>query len=149
MHLKHKITDPECSDFSALTNELNVALKEITSDTGESSFLRDEFCPTTDGCLVVYSKGKAVACGLFRKHNDSSCELKRMYSNVKGAGSYLILQLESYAAHKGYEHAILSTRILNKTAISFYKHHGYREIDAYGKYAHTNSSICLGKALTI
>ncbi|MGR5092720.1 GNAT family N-acetyltransferase [Vibrio maritimus] len=147
MHLKYKITDPGCEEFSALVQELNVTLKAITTDTGESSFVRDEFCPSTDGCIVIYDQDIAIACGLFREHHNGSCELKRMFSKVKGAGSYLISQLESYARQKGYERAVLSTRRVNKLAINFYKRHGYSEIEAYGKYVHTDRSICLGKAL--
>lgn len=149
MHLKYKITDPKCEDFSALVEELNVILDTITTDTGESSFVRDEFCSRTDGCIVVYDQGKAIACGVFRKHQDSSCELKRMFSKVKGAGGYLISLLESYARQKGYERAVLSTRRVNELAINFYKRHGYSEIEAYGKYVHKDRSICLGKVLTI
>ncbi|GAL35317.1 predicted acetyltransferase [Vibrio maritimus] len=149
MHLKYKITDPKCEDFSVLVQELNTALDLITADTGESSFERDEFNPVTDGCIVVYAQDKAIACGIFRKHQDGSCELKRMFSKVKGAGSYLISQLEWYARQKGYERAVLSTRRVNELAINFYKRQGYREIEPYGKYVHTDRSICLGKALTI
>jgi ribosomal protein S18 acetylase RimI-like enzyme len=72
-----------------------------------------------------------------------------MFSKVKGAGGYLISQLESYARQKGYERAVLSTRRVNELAINFYKRHGYSEIEAYGKYVHKDRSICLGKVLTI
>lgn len=149
MQLKYKITDPKCEDFLALVRELNVTLDAITADTGEGSFARDEFCPRTDGCIVVYAQDKAIACGIFRKHQDDSCELKRMFSKVKGAGSYLVSQLESYALQKGYKRAVLSTRRVNELAINFYTRQGYSEIKAYGKYVHTDRSICLGKALTL
>ncbi len=148
MHFEHKITEPKCNDFLALEKDLNSSLETITADTGESSFSREDFCHATDACIVVYDKDKAVACGLFRKHSATTCELKRMYSSVQGGGSYLIKQLESYAVQKGYVYAVLSTRKINKTAVSFYKHHGYKEIRPYGKYVLTDRSICLGKDLT-
>jgi ribosomal protein S18 acetylase RimI-like enzyme len=140
-------TTPSDEDFSYLAAELSSELRTLTQDSGESSFQADSFSVASDICLVVYQHEKAVACGSFRKHNSETCELKRMYSKHRGAGSYLINLLESYAVNKGYKRSVLSTRKINDSAVCFYERHGYSEISAYGKYIHTNKSVCLGKWL--
>ena len=126
-----------------------MSLGQITNDTGESSFAFDAFDPLKDGCIVVYLNDTAVACGVFRYHESEVCELKRMYSNKAGAGSYLLKQLECLAIEKGYRKAILSTRRVNSKAVTFYCRHSYSETGAYGRYVGVARSICFSKTLVI
>ena len=147
MKFEHKKVEPSNRDFQSLVAELNSSLTQITSDSGESSFSSDTFDSSKDGCIVVYLDTVAVACGVFRFHESEVCELKRMYSNKSGAGSYLLKQLECYAINKGYRKAILSTRRVNSKAVSFYERNSYSESSAYGKYVGTKRSICLSKVL--
>lgn len=147
MKFEHKKVEPNNIDFQALVAELNSSLSQITNDSGESSFSSDAFDSSKDGCIVVYLNNTAVACGVFRFHQGETCELKRMYSNTSGAGSYLLEQLEHYAVEKGYKNAILSTRRVNLNAVNFYLRNSYSETGAYGKYVGVRRSICLAKAL--
>lgn len=147
MKFEHKKVEPSNIDFLTLVAELNSSLRNITSDSGESSFVSDDFDSLKDGCLVVYQANIAVACGVFRYHEFEVCELKRMYSNKSGAGSYLLKQLELYAVENGYRKAVLSTRRINLKALAFYQHHAYLESTAYGKYVGVSRSICLSKVL--
>ncbi len=147
MKFEHKKVEPSSSDFQSLVTELNSSLAQITSDSGESSFASDTFDSSKDGCIVVYQNNVAVACGVFRYHESEVCELKRMYSNKSGAGSYLLEQLERYAVNKGYRRAVLSTRRVNSKAVSFYERNSYSESTAYGKYIGVKRSICLSKVL--
>ncbi|WP_341274545.1 GNAT family N-acetyltransferase [Vibrio vulnificus] len=147
MKFEHKKLEPSNSDFQSLVAELNSSLTQITSDTGESSFASDTFDSSRDGCIVVYLDTVAVACGVFRYHENEVCELKRMYSKKSGAGSYLLKQLECYAVTKGYKKTILSTRRVNSKAVSFYERNSYSESSAYGKYVGVKRSICLSKVL--
>lgn len=147
MRFEHKKVEPSNIDFQSLVAELNSSLSQITNDSGESSFSSDAFDSSKDGCIVVYLNKVAVACGVFRRHQNEVCELKRMYSNKPGAGSYLLKQLECYAVEKGYKKAVLSTRRINSKAVNFYKRNSYSESGAYGKYVGVKRSICLSKAL--
>lgn len=147
MKFEHKKVEPNNIDFQSLVAELNSSLSQITQDSGESSFSLDAFDSLKDGCIVVYLNKSAVACGVFRYHQSDICELKRMYSNTSGAGTYLLEQLESYAIEKGYKNAVLSTRRVNLKAVNFYLRNAYAESDAYGKYVGVRRSICLSKAL--
>ncbi|MEZ8303432.1 GNAT family N-acetyltransferase [Vibrio splendidus] len=147
MEFEYKKVEPNHRDFQSLIVELNSSLNQITNDTGESSFASDAFDSSKDGCIVVYLNDTAVACGVFRYHESEVCELKRMYSNKAGAGSYLLKQLECLAIEKGYRKAILSTRRVNSKAVIFYCLHAYSESSAYGKYVGVDRSICLSKML--
>ncbi len=147
MRFEHKKVEPSNIDFQSLVAELNSSLSQITNDSGESSLSSDAFDSSKDGCIVVYLNKVAVACGVFRHHQNEVCELKRMYSNKPGAGGYLLKQLECYAVEKGYKKAVLSTRRINLKAVNFYKRNSYLESGAYGKYVGVKRSICLSKAL--
>lgn len=149
MEFEYKKVEPNHRDFQSLIAELNSSLRQITNDTGESSFASDAFDSLKDGCIVVYLNDSAVACGVFRYHESEVCELKRMYSNKVGAGSYLLKQLECFAIEKGYRKAVLSTRRVNSKAVTFYCRHAYSESSAYGKYVGVDRSICLSKMLAI
>ena len=149
MEFEYKKVKPNNRDFQSLITELNLSLRKITNDTGESSFVSDAFEPSKDGCIVVYLNDSAVACGVFRYHESEVCELKRMYSNKAGAGSYLLKKLECFAIEKGYRKAVLSTRRVNSKAVSFYCRHSYSESSAYGKYVGVDRSICFSKTLVI
>ncbi|MEZ9440685.1 GNAT family N-acetyltransferase [Vibrio atlanticus] len=149
MKFEYKKVEPNHRDFQSLIVELNSSLNQITNDTGESSFTSDSFDPLKDGCIVVYLNDRAVACGVFRYHESEVCELKRMYSNKAGAGSYLLKRLECFAIEKGYRKAILSTRRVNSKAVTFYCRHAYSESSAYGKYVGVDRSICLSKMIVI
>lgn len=115
MEFEYKKVEPNHRDFQSLIAELNSSLRQITNDTGESSFASDAFDPSKDGCIVVYLNDAAVACGMFRYRESEVCELKRMYSNKAGAGSYLLKRLECFAIEKGivkpfYRHVELTQK---------------------------------------
>ncbi|EOD77782.1 putative acetyltransferase [Grimontia indica] len=147
MKFKSQSLTPNHKDFTSLIDELNVSLGNVTGDSGESSFVADDFDLSCDGCIVVYFGNEAVACGVFRFHSDQTCELKRMYSNCSGAGVFLLRELEKLAANKGYQYAVLSTRRVNQKAVEFYRRNGFEEIESYGKYVGLERSICMGKPL--
>lgn len=147
MNLTHKKTAPSDPDFMSLVHELDLALSQMTGDSGAGSFSPAAFNTTTEGCIVIYHHSTPVACGVFRYHADQVCELKRMYSKQPGAGTYLLQQLERDAMSKGYRRAILSTRQVNTRAINFYKHNGYLASEAYGKYVGLERSSCFSKTL--
>ena len=122
-------------------------LNNIAKDSGESSFSSDAFEAELDGCILVYSDGEPIACGVFRHHANETCELKRMYSKLTGAGKFLLKQLEAYAVRKGYCKAVLSTRRVNYKAVGFYERNFYTESEPYGKYTGVERSICLSQTL--
>ncbi|MDC5806502.1 GNAT family N-acetyltransferase [Vibrio europaeus] len=148
MNFTYKKVTTSDKDFASLVQELNSSLRQITDDSGESSFSPDEFNSQLDGCMVVCLDNQPVACGVFRYFSDGVCELKRMYSKQPKAGAFILNLLEEYAATLGYQKAILSTRRVNLKAVRFYQRNGYKECAPYGKYIGVSRSICLSKPLS-
>ena len=141
----YQLVTPEHHDFQALVGELNASLTRLTQDSGESSFVAEEYHADSDRYGVVYVANEPVACGGFRAYDAQCAELKRMYSKRPGAGSYLLEQLHQAAAELGYRRLILSTRRVNQAAVQFYRKHGYQECTPYGKYVGRDVSICMSK----
>ena len=137
-------TDPTAKD---LLIALNQTLLKITDDDGTSSYDNDGFNPDTDVFLLMEENSQPVGCGAIRFVTETTCEIKRMFSIKKGVGGEILKVLEEKAVRLGYKYAILSTRLKNKTAISFYRKKSYEKITAYGKYIDNKKSICLGKQL--
>jgi len=130
-----------------LLQRLNKKLHEITGDTGAGSYKVDGFNEDEDAFIVASIDGTAVACGGLRKVTNSTCEIKRMYSEHPGGGTMVLDKLEQRAGKLGYKNIILSTRRVNKVAVNFYLKRGYDEISPYGKYQARPESVCLGKTL--
>ena len=78
---------------------------------------------------------------------ETTAEIKRMYSKEKGTGSKILSYLERQAQQMGYKMLRLETRIVNANAVSFYERNEYRKIPNYGKYAGRENSICFEKSL--
>ncbi len=130
-----------------LLEELNETLLKITGDDGTTSYDDKSFNPNTDIFILIEVNSRPVGCGAFRNIDDSTCEIKRMFSNEKGIGRELLKILEEKAISYGYQYAKLSTRLKNQNAVTFYRRNGYKLINAYGKYVDNDKSICLGKKL--
>jgi GNAT superfamily N-acetyltransferase len=143
-----KTVDPGDSDYSSLIAELNQELGLLTGDTGESSFSIEDYDPSKDSIVLVYTENQAVGTGSIRYITDDICEIKRMYSKRTGVGALLISELEGIAKNMGYSTIVLSTRRVNEKAVGFYKSQQYLEFDGYGKYIGVERSICMRKWLT-
>ena len=142
--------DPGTPDAAALIEELSSALKDITGDSGKSSFDADDVRAAGARFIVARdADGVAVGCGALRPLADGVAELKRMYARPgnRGAGSALLAFLEGEAATLGYRAIWLSTRAVNERAVQFYRARGYATITNYGKYAGRTDSVCLAKPL--
>ena len=143
-----RFTTPDDPAAQLLIAQLNATLQTLTGDDGSSSYSPEVFDAAKDAFLVLERGETAVACGALRWLEDKTWEIKRMYSTVPGGGGQLLQVLEAKAAALGCEKLVLSTRIVNTQAVQFYLRHGYVEVAPYGKYKHTQRSVCLGKALT-
>lgn len=142
--------DPETQDSRTLLEELSTTLQAITTSTGKNSFdPTDVKVPRSIFILARDKEGKPVACGGFRPVDENIAEIKRIYvrEKRKGIGRQILNYLETEAKAMNYKSLQLETRVVNKTAVSFYKAAGYHIIDNYGKYAGRRECICFAKDL--
>ena len=101
--------------------------------------------------LVAYENEAPVGCGAFKKYDDTSAEIKRMYvlpeHRNKGIAAAVLQQLEQWAKEEGYHSTILETGMKQPEAIRLYEKSGYVHIPNYGQYAGVENSVCMKKEL--
>ncbi|MPZ72055.1 MAG: GNAT family N-acetyltransferase [Nitriliruptorales bacterium] len=101
--------------------------------------------------LVLRVDGRPQACGGYRRIDDTTAELKRMYvrPEVRGTGlaRQLLAGLEEAAAAAGYEQLWLETGGSQPEAVALYESSGYGPIARFGQYAWAPDQRCYGKVL--
>lgn len=139
-------TDPNHPDARKMLRLLSDALAKITGDSGNSSFNPDDAKGDNASFVVARIGQECVGCGAIRPFSSDTAELKRMFA-LKGAGSRILVYLEKEAQRLGYQRIVLSTRVINGRAVSFYERHHYRVIPNFGRYKGRPESICMEKRI--
>lgn len=101
--------------------------------------------------LIVYLDEKPVACGCFKKYNEKSVELKRMFvlPEARGLGlaQLVIKELEAEAKNQGFEVLILETLYKQTEAINLYQKTGFKIVENYEPYVGLLNSVCMSKSI--
>lgn len=101
--------------------------------------------------MVVYSGNRPVGCGCFKKFNNETVEMKRMFVLLEMRGkklaAQLLQELEKWAIEEGYSKAVLETGLRQVEAIRLYTVAGYVLTENYGQYFGMKDSICYRKSL--
>jgi putative acetyltransferase len=101
--------------------------------------------------LVARDDGRAVGCGAIRVLDSTTAEAKRMYvepdQRGKGVGRAVLAGLEAAAKQLGVRRLVLETGIYQDAALSFYRRAGFTQVDCWGEYAFSPTSICFEKHL--
>lgn len=101
--------------------------------------------------LIVYLDEKPVACGCFKKYNEKSVELKRMFvlPEARGLGlaQLVIKELELEAKNQGFEVLILETLYKQIEAINLYQKTGFKIVENYEPYVGLLNSVCMSKSI--
>lgn len=102
-------------------------------------------------CVVFYSDETPVACGAFKRFNEDSVEIKRMYVQPdyrgKGIASKVLLVLEKWAKELNYTYSVLETGLRQPEAIALYEKNNYIVTDNYPPYENMENSVCFKKVL--
>jgi GNAT superfamily N-acetyltransferase len=102
-----------------------------------SSWLRgypaDEFAPPGGGMLIGLLGGQPVTGGAFRRFDDSTAELKRIWTDSRyrrqGHAKALLVELEAEIAARGYRRVYLTTGDRQPEAEALYLSTGYLRLD--------------------
>ena len=103
---------------------------------------RDEMVPPVGMFVVARLRGAPVGCGAFKRQDDGSAYLKRMWvapaARGLGVGRRLLADLESRARAAGATTAVLETNGTLAEAIALYRSAGYTEVPPFNDepYAH-------------
>lgn len=132
-----KITDGDEHNFYNQFNNIDV-LKHVVvcyvEDTGSSS-----------------AQSVAVGCGAFKKFNEQTVEIKRMFVDKsyrnQGIAKNVLQELENWATEIGNKKCILETGKRQVEAVQFYHKCNYKVTPNYGQYTKMVNSVCFEKLL--
>jgi GNAT superfamily N-acetyltransferase len=94
-----------------------------------------EFEPPGGRFFVVYTDGRPVGCGGFKRLDERTAEVKRMYVRPelrgRGVARAILERLETAARAASYSYVRLDTGDRQPDALHLYRSAGYREIPDY------------------
>ncbi|MGH8824330.1 MAG: GNAT family N-acetyltransferase [Jiangellaceae bacterium] len=135
----------------ALEAELQQDYVERYGGVDEAPVHPTQFAPPHGVFLVGFAGAEPVASGGFRRHDDETAEIKRMYvvEDRRGVGyaRRLLAELETRAAEVGYRRVVLETGLRQPEAIALYESSGYAPIPGFGFYAGRDLARSFGKDL--
>lgn len=95
-------------------------------------FPGSDFAPPDGAFLVLVEDGVTVAGGAFRRYDETTAELKRIWTHPdhrrRGLGMVVVRELEEEAARRGYRRIHLSTGPRQPEATRLYVAAGYRPL---------------------
>ena len=101
--------------------------------------------------LVARDDGRAVGCGAVRLLDATTAEVKRMYvepdQRGRGIARTVLASLEAAAGKLGARRLVLETGTHSPDALGLYGRAGFTQVDCWGEYAASPTSICLEKRL--
>jgi putative acetyltransferase len=144
-------TTNQNSDFIELVKELDA---ELAVRDGDDHDFYNQFnkIDTIRHCLIAYLDNIPVGCGAIKEYDNSTMEIKRMYTKTtargNGVASQILQQLENWARELGYQQCILETGINQPEAIALYNKCNYKRMEEnYGQYKGVAASFCFKKKL--
>jgi hypothetical protein len=146
-----KRTTSNDKDFQWLIQQLD---KELWDELHEDQATYDQYnkVPDISTAVVVYVNNQPAASGCFKKYNNDTVEIKRMFvtkqNRGKGLSKIILHELENWAMEEGFKFALLETSIHFIPATTLYKKAGYKIIPNYDQYKGLEESVCMKKGLT-
>tara|TARA_R100001369_G_scaffold22674_3_gene41379 strand:+ start:46565 stop:47014 length:450 start_codon:yes stop_codon:yes gene_type:complete len=145
-----KRTNSKNADFDYLNKLLD---KELVIRDGDEHAFFAQFnkIDTINHVIVAYQNNEPLGCGAFKKYDEETAEIKRMFVLPEGRGkkiaSKVLAELEHWAKELGYKNCILETGATFKDAVGLYKNANYSVIPNYGQYKEVANSMCFSKSL--
>ncbi|WP_370182685.1 GNAT family N-acetyltransferase [Rhodococcus wratislaviensis] len=94
-----------------------------------STYPAEEFAAPGGALLVVVEGGTSVAGGAFRRYDDTTAELKRIWTSSahrrRGLGRIVLRELEAEIVRAGYSRIFLTTGPRQPEAVALYLAAGY------------------------
>jgi GNAT superfamily N-acetyltransferase len=143
-------TTSENIDFVNLIAALDKSLWERYPEL-KTNYWGNNILELNPNVVVVYLHDKPVACGCFKKYDQNTIEIKRMFVSPEARGMGLaqtiLRELELWAHDLGYSFSVLETLYKQKEAITLYQKTGYSIVDNYEPYVGLENSICMRKQI--
>ena len=140
-------TTSENPDFQNLTALFDEFLIDIDGD--DKDFYAQYNQVYLDNVVVFYENNIAIGCGAFKKHQNNTVEIKRMFvlpnQRGKGIATQILQELELWAGALGNTIFILETSLKLPAAIAMYEKAAYVQTENYGQYIGVLDSYCMKK----
>ncbi len=141
-------TDAKNLDFIRLIYELDAYLK-VTDGEDHEFYNQFNGLDNIKNVVIAYKDKQAIGCGAFKKFDNETAEIKRMYVKINhrgyGTAQAILNSLELWALEKDFKKCILETGDRQIEAIKFDFKSGYIRIANYGQYAQMDNSNCFEK----
>ena len=148
--MKLKRTDSDDLDFRKLVVDLDKYLAEVDGDE-HAYYAQFNGIAEIPNVVVAYAEAEPIGCGAFKRYDDSTVEIKRMYvapdQRGKQVGAQILSELEGWASELGFAATILETGHKQVAAVKLYKNSGYKVTPNYDQYVGVENSICMKKSL--
>ncbi len=142
-------TTSKNQDFQKLTALFDEYLIDIDGD--EKDFFAQYNQVYLENVVVCYENDIAVGCGAFKKHENNTVEIKKMFVHPdhrgKSVAKIILNELELWATELNNDIVILETSLKLEAAIALYSKSGYLPTENYGQYIGVESSYCMKKIL--
>jgi len=150
MPVKFIRTTSENADFRKLIIALD---EDLYQRNGEAQLQYRQYnqVDLIDHVVVIYFEGKPVGCGCYKRFDDQTVEMKRMFVVPEMRGRQLaarmLQELEAWAIEEGNTAAVLETGHRQVEAVRLYTIAEYSLTENYGQYVGMEESICYRKEL--
>jgi len=144
-------TDSNNPGFKSLIILLDNDLHKING-TMQSAYNQHNLLPFIDTVVIAYVNDLPAGCGCFKKFDDSTAEIKRMFvkenQRCKGIASAVLHELELWAKEIGYTYSVLETGKKHAAALHLYQQRfNYIVTEKYEPYVNMEESVCMRKEL--
>ena len=143
-------TDSDNPDFQSLVRLLDEYLAEKDGEE-HSYYAQFNKLDKIRHVIVAYADKRPIGCGAFKKYDEKTVEIKRMFvhPDFRGqrAGKLVLTELEMWAGELGFSECILETGWKQEEAVRLYQRNGYEIIPNYDQYIGVENSVCLRKIL--
>ena len=143
-----KRTTSDDIDFQQLVVQLDAYLRIMDGDE-HAFYAQYNKIDSLQQVIVCYNNDEAIGCGAFKKYDEESVEIKRMFVlptfRGKGVAAVILSELEKWSVELNYRFTVLETGKRQVEAVKFYLKYGYEIIPNYGQYEFVENSVCMKK----
>lgn len=143
-------TTSDHPDFRKMVNALD---EDLNLRNGDIQRQYDQYnrIDKIKHAIVIYFEGNPVGCGCFKRFDNDTVEMKRMFvlpaMRGKQLAARMLQELEKWAVEEGNTTAVLETGRRQVEAQRLYSIAGYSRTENYGQYSGMEDSICYRKEL--
>jgi len=145
-----KRTNSADPHFQSLIKQLDADLRLRNGDEMDEYDQHNVIAPI-DTVVIAYIDNQPTACGCFKKYDETTVEIKRMFvapqARGKGISRKILAELETWAYNLGFGCIILETGGRQVEALGLYQRAGYMPIANYPPYEEMADSFCFRKEL--